>query len=246
VLTPRLGFAVAQRAGLVCFSSTKLHIPVFNHVTGYATLAPPSQRAIDAVLRHYAPLRVPVRIEVMHPVVGRSAVGLLERSGFSRERVAFLVHVRATATPPRPRRVAGLAIERARRADAVRYAKLATRGFGGDGTIADVFERGWIRQIRRDARVHAFIGTVNGVDAATGTLLRRPRIAGLYSGSVLRRFRGRGIQNAMIAARLAEGWRRGNRVFYSMSDPEHEASARNLRDEGFRTRFELHVFEREP
>ena len=68
-------------------------------------------------------------------------------------------------------------------------------------------------------------------------------IAALYSGSVVKRFRGRGIQNAMIAARLAHGWSRGVREFYSWSDPD-SASARNLRDEGFRTRYEVHWFSR--
>jgi hypothetical protein len=65
----------------------------------------------------------------------------------------------------------------------------------------------------------------------------------LYSGSVLRGYRGRGLQNAMIAARLSFAWERGLRTFYSWTDPE-SSSARNLRDEGFRTRAELHIFER--
>ena len=82
---------------------------------------------------------------------------------------------------------------------------------------------------------------MNGRDAATGTTILRSRIAGLYSGSVLTRYRGRGIQNAMIAARVTFGWARGIRVFYSWSDPD-TASAENLRDEGFRTRFELHWY----
>jgi GNAT superfamily N-acetyltransferase len=140
-----------------------------------------------------------------------------------------------------------LRVERVRRAEAVRYAKLATAGFGGGrSVIAQVFERGWIRQLRRGTRAVAFIGSINGVAAATGVLLRGTAVAGLYSGSVLPRFRGRGIQNALIAARLEEGWRRGHRVFYSMSDPDNTASAQNLFDEGFRRRFEVRLYEREP
>jgi hypothetical protein len=141
--------------------------------------------------------------------------------------------------------VRGLSIARATKRDALRYARLATRGFGGRGTIANVFEVGWTRQIERDRRVAAFIGSVDGTDAATGVMLIRPNIAGFYSGSVLPRFRGRGIQNAMIAARLAHGWARGVRIFYSWSDPD-SASAANLRDEGFRTRFEVHWYTRKP
>lgn len=244
VLTRRHGFSVARRAGLVCLTSTKLSGPLFNHVTGYGTFAEASQRAIDAVLRHYARIDLPARIEVLHPAVRASEVGLLKTNGFRLVRVVFNVNVRATSSPPRARQIEGLQVVRVRRDDAVRYAKLATRGFGGRGPIAEVFERGWIRQLGRGRGAVAFIGAVHGTPAATGVLLRGDGVAGLYSGSVLPRFRGRGIQNAMIAARLAEGWRRGDRTFYAMSDLDNAASAENLRDEGFRKQFELHLYER--
>jgi hypothetical protein len=101
-----------------------------------------------------------------------------------------------------------------------------------------------VRQVRRDRRVAAFMGVLRGKPVASGVIIVRPQIAGLYSGSVLARHRGRGLQNAMIAARLAFGWSRGVRTFYSWSDPDN-ASARNLRDEGFRTRYEVHMYERD-
>jgi hypothetical protein len=216
---------------------------VFNHVSGYGTFAVATQRALDAVMRYYDGLGDATNIEVLVPAVSSADVALLRRNGFRENGLLFQCHVRTALRPPRAHDVAGLSIARATDRDAVRYAKLATRGFGGGGTISEVFERGWARQIRRDRRVAAFIGSVDGVDAATGVTLVRPHIAGLYSGSVLRRFRGRGIQNAMIAARVAHGWQRGIRTFYSWSDPD-STSARNLRDEGFRTRFEVHWYSR--
>lgn len=241
----RHGFSVARRRGLVCLTSTKLSGPLFNHVTGYGTFAEASQAAIDAVIRHYARIETPARIEVLQPAVREADVRLLKTNGFRLVRVVFQVNVRSTSTPPRARSVDGLRVERVRRVDAVRYARLATRGFGGGGPIAEVFERGWIRQLSRGTRAVAFIGTMRGTPAATGVLLRGRTIAGLYSGSVLPRFRGRGIQNAMIAARLMEGWSRGDRVFYAMSDLDNGASTENLRDEGFRKRFKVHLYERE-
>ena len=242
-LTPRHGFAVVRRGGMLCFSSTKLAAGVFNHVSGYGTFAPASQRALDAVIRHYGELGDEVNLEVLMPAVSPSDRSLLKRNGFREGGVLFQCHVRTMSRPPRAHAVRDLDIARVAKRDASRYAKLATRGFGGGGTIAEVFERGWTRQIGRDPRVAAFIGSINGVDAATGVTLVRPEIAGLYSGSVLTRFRGRGIQNAMIAARVAHGWARGVRTFYSWSDPD-SSSAKNLRDEGFRTRFEVHWYTR--
>jgi hypothetical protein len=243
-LTPRYGFAVVRRGGLWCFSSRTYEIELFNHVSGYGTFAPATQRSIDAMLRHYDALERRVRVEMLSPVVSRADRALLARNGFRDTHTLFQCHVRTSSRPPRARSVAGLEVARARPADASRYARLATKGFGGGGPISEVFERGWIRQIRKDRRVGAFIGSLNGRPAATGVIVMRPRIAGFYSGSVLRHYRGRGVQNAMIAARLAHGWARGVRTFYSWTDPE-SASAHNLRDEGFRTRFELHIWERE-
>jgi len=242
-LTRRHGFSVVTRGGMVCFASTEIADGVFNHVSGYGTFAPASQRAIDAVLRHYDERGRVARFEVLVPQVSRVDRALLARNGFRDLGATFECQVRTTARPPTPRAVDGLTVTRVKPAGAVRYAKLATRGFGGGGPIANVFERGWIQQLRHTRRPVAFIGSLAGIPAATGLLFRGHDIAALYSGSVLRRFRGRGIQNAMIAARLRYGWDRGIRAFYSWTDGDN-ASARNLRDEGFRTAYEMHTYAR--
>jgi GNAT superfamily N-acetyltransferase len=210
-------------------------------VSGYGTFGPATQAALDAVRRHYARFDKSPAFEIIVPTVTRGERALLERNGFRDRGVIFQCHVRTTSRPARRHDVPGLMIARARAADARRFAKLATRGFGDSGAMASVFEHGWIRRITRDRRVAAMIGSVNGRDAATGVTVLRPGIAGLYTGSVLPRYRGRGIQNAMIAARVAFGWSRGIRTFYSWSDPD-TASAENLRDEGFRTRYEVRWF----
>ena len=243
ILTPRHGFSAVRRGGLWCFTSTKLDAGVFNHVSGYGTFADASQRAIDLILRHYASVGRSAAVEVLMPAVSRSARALLERNGFRDDGVIFQCHIRTMTRSPRAHEIAGFTVARVPKGDARRYSKLATEGFGGPGAIALVFERGWIRQIQRSRRVAAFMGRVNDTPAATGVLYRGRDLAGLYSGSVLKRYRGRGIQNAMIAARVAHGWQLGLRTFYSWSDPD-SSSARNLRDEGFRTRFEVHSFSR--
>jgi hypothetical protein len=245
ILTPSLGLRAVRRAGLFCFSSTRIDEGVFNHVSGFGTFATASQHAIDAVLRHYDRVGSVARFEVIVPATAAADLRLLERNGFHDVATAFQCHVRTTARPPRIRGFDGLTITRASGRNAETYAKLASRGFGDHRSrIGQVFEHGWVRQIRRDRRVAAFIGRVDGADAATGVTILRPDIAGLYSGSVLPAFRGRGVQNAMIAARLAHGWSHGLRSFYSWTVPDG-SSAENLRDEGFRTRFELHIFRRE-
>jgi hypothetical protein len=244
ILVRRLGFAVARRRGLVCLSSTVRRGPVFNRALGFGTFAPPSQRAIDAMLRHYAALGLPARFQIIHPGLDHGAVGLLARNGFARERGGFILNVIEPRSLPPQREAVGLDIARVARSHAERYAKLATRGFEERGQLALVWQRGWRRAIARDRRVSAFIGRSAGVDAATGILFTVGPAAGLFSGSVLRRFRGRGFQRAMIAARLRYGYGRGTRLFFSMTDHD-TPSAHNLRDEGFRPRYELRRYARE-
>jgi hypothetical protein len=244
VLVRRYGFAVVHRGAMRCYSSTKLDAGVFNHVSGYGTFASASQRTIDAVLRYYDGIGGAVHFEVMVPAVSRADRALLVRNGFRDRSVIFQCHVRTSSRPPSAHAVPGLTIARVRRADAEGYGKVASRGFGDRGWSKIVFSRGWQRQIERDSRVAAFIGSIDGGPAATGVTITRPLIAGLYSGSVVPAFRGRGIQNAMIAARTAHGWARGVRTFFSWTEPDN-SSARNLRDEGFRSRFEVHWYARE-
>jgi GNAT superfamily N-acetyltransferase len=244
VLIRRYGFAVVRRGGLRCYSSTTLAVGVFNHVSGYGAFAPASQRGIDAVLRYYDAIGCAAHFEVLLPVVTRGDRALLERNGFRDRSRLFQCHIRTSSRLPRRHAVRGLTIDRVRRADAEGYGKVASRGFGDRGWSKTVFSRGWQRQIERDGRVAAFIGSVDGRPAATGVTLTRPAIAGLYSGSVLRAFRGRGIQNAMIAARVAHGWARGLRIFYSWTEPD-SSSARNLREEGFRSRYDVHWYARD-
>src|SRR5438552_18589819 len=88
-----------------------------------------------------------------------------------------------------------------------------------------------------------FIALVDGADAGTGVLVLTERVAGCYSGSVLARFRGRGIQHALIAARVQEGRARGRRIFISQTDPD-SPSGRNLHDVGFRTLYRAAWFTR--
>ena len=78
----------------------------------------------------------------------------------------------------------------------------------------------------------AYLGRIDGVPAATGMLFDVRPVAGLGNGSVLREFRGRGIQSAMIAHRMRVGWERGLRIFFGQT--QNPASAHNLEDLGWR------------
>ena len=210
ILVRRHGFSVTRRAGLVCFASTGIGAGVFNHVSGYGSFAPATQRGIDAVLRHYDRLGRAAAFEVLAPLVSRGDRALLARNGFRDKGAIFQCHLRTTGRPPRGHDVRGLVIERVRPPGALRYAKLATAGFGDRGPIANVFERGWTIQLRTGRRATAFMGRVNGTPAATGVLFRGHGIAALYSGSVLRRFMLLGIvESGLLLFVVGSGQRFG-------------------------------------
>lgn len=74
---------------------------------------------------------------------------------------------------------------------------------------------------------------MDGRPTDTGVLWMTPRVGGLYSASVLRPFRGRGIQKALIAERVKLGLARRRRIFTSQTAGD-DPSAHNLHDMGFR------------
>jgi hypothetical protein len=113
-----LGLAVARHAGVVCLSSTKMPDALFTRALGFGTVADATQRTVDAVVRHYASLGLPVRFEVLSPAIGRASVRLLERNGFRLEPRHYQVHVLEPRWRPRAVDVPDLRIAGVPRADA--------------------------------------------------------------------------------------------------------------------------------
>ncbi len=241
----RYGFAAVVRAGVLCASCRATPISLVHRAIGFGTLAPPTRSVLDAIVRHYARLGLPARVELAEGIAPSAAERLLERSGFKRENYAHHVHVRDAGAPPPPASVAGLRIVRVRRSDAAGFARLLRAGFELEGDLGDLFELIGVAVGRRAPveRVASLQGVLDGSAAATGVLFVAARVGGLYSGSVLPAFRGRGIQSAMIAARVRYGWERGLRIFASQTVPDGP-SQRNLHDAGFRTLYRSSFFVR--
>lgn len=64
----------------------------------------------------------------------------------------------------------------------------------------------------------------------------------MSNGTVLERFRGRGIQKALLARRMREGLRRGYRVFFSQT--QTQASLHNMLDLDWRVLYVNADYER--
>lgn len=231
----RYGNGVARRRGVACLSSRSFPIALVHRAVGFGTLGGGDRATLDAVVRHYARLGLPARIEVAEGVVPASAVRLLERAGFAAEGGVHHVHVLKTDRVPSAIAVPGLRIERVGPRAANDFGEATRVGFELVGTaLGEFFDRASVVFARAfPDRGIALLPKVDGAIAGTGALWLSPRVAGLYSGSVYTRFRGRGIQLALIAERVRLGLERRRRIFTSQTDGDNP-SAHNLHEMGFR------------
>ena len=230
------GTSAETVSGLTCTTCAAWEYPLFNRVIGAGVLAPLDERGLDAIVTHYASRGRLCNVEVYPDVTPPEVAALLARAGFASSGHGLEAHVLETDRPVAPTS-GGTAVRKIGPADHRHFGELVRDGFGmgGGGLLAEFFVDLTVASLRAlGDRSAGFIASVDGTDAGTGQLVLSERVAGCYSGSVLEAFRGRGIQHALIAARVAEGLRRGRRIFISQTDPD-SPSGHNLHDLGFRT-----------
>jgi len=244
-ISARYGTAFDEVAGLATPTCRVWDYPLFNRVIGAGILGPLEERGIDAVVGHFeAKGRVPC-VEVYPGITPRELQDALGRAGFTDSGHGFESHVLETDRAIEAG-VPGVAVRRVGPAEYRRFGELVRDGFdmAADPVLGPFFidlSAASLEALGDDGA--AFIASVNGEDAGTGQLVLTDRVAGCYSGSVVERFRGRGIQKALIAARIAAGIARGKRIFISQTDPD-SPSGHNLHDLGFRTLYRATWFTR--
>lgn len=89
-----------------------------------------------------------------------------------------------------------------------------------------------------------YFARLDGKVVGGATLSLRGRIAGLFGASTLPQFRNRGVQTALLHARLQRAAERGCELAMSLAAPG-SASQRNITRRGFRTLYTRVKFERE-
>jgi GNAT superfamily N-acetyltransferase len=232
----RYGTSFETVSGLSCSTCAAWEYPLFNRVIGAGVLAPLDDRDLERVAAHYEAKGRTCNVEVYEDLTPPELIALLERAGLRSSGHGLEAHVLETDREVAPRATPA-AVRKIGPDEFAHFGELVRDGFDmtGGGLLAEFFVDLTVASMRAlgDAGA-AFIASVDGQDAGTGQLAMTERVAGCYSGSVLERFRGRGIQHALVAARVAEGLRRGRRIFISQTDPD-SPSGHNLHDVGFRT-----------
>jgi hypothetical protein len=244
-IAARYGSAFDTVAGLATPTCATWDYPLFNRVIGAGILGPLDERGIDTVTRHFTVKRQVPCVEVYLGTTPPELIDALGRAGFTDTGHGLESHVLETDRPidiP----LSGVAVRPVGPAERARFGELVRDGFDmhDDGILGPFFVDLTVASLDvLGANGAGFIASVDGEDAGTGQLVLTERVAGCYSGSVIERFRGRGIQKALIAARIREGLARGRRIFISQTDPD-SPSGHNLHDVGFRTLYRATWFTR--
>jgi len=230
----RYGTSFASVAGLNCSTCEVWDHPLFNRVIGAGVLAPLDERGLETIVGHYRGKTCSV--EVYEGITPDRLVAMFERAGFARSDHGLEAHVLETDREP-PARAMAATVRKIPPAEHTHFGELVRDGFDMDpgSELGRFFVDLTVASLRAlGDRGAAFIASFDGQDAGTGQLVLTERVAGCYSGSVLKAFRGKALQHALIAARVNEGLRRGRRIFISQTDPD-SPSGHNLHDLGFRT-----------
>jgi hypothetical protein len=232
-MAKQTGVRVSRAGGLISWTMASTDEGFLNRALGFGTMSEATPAALDRLERRFAAAGRPSRIAVAQGPTPRAALRLLERRGYAPEEgTEEHIYCYDRPTLPRVRPVNGLTIERVSPGDANEYAKLAFASFRERGPwFRDIVET-MVRRRARGRSLSAYLGRVEGVAAATGMLFDVRPVGGLGNASVVNRFRGRGIQSAMIVHRMRVGSQRGLRIFFAQT--QNPVSARNLEGLGWR------------
>ncbi|MGE0481399.1 MAG: GNAT family N-acetyltransferase [Phycisphaerae bacterium] len=208
-----------------------------NNAVGMALDGPVPRAELESVLAWYESAGVEPRFEVA-PFVDLAfiddcaALGMVVRA-FENTFVRALDReesIRPLVDPPPELAVA---IVDARDAHAVRtYSIVATSGFFPPGVSPREEDLAVSARAVRHPRTVAFTASLGGRVVGAGAMEVAGDIAGLFGLSVLPEFRRRGIQQALLAARLNEAARRGA-TLATISARPGIATERNVRRMGF-------------
>lgn len=197
-----------------------------NKAVGMGLSGPVGPTEIAAVVDFFLSAGLEPRVE-LSPYADESLLHELAGAGFILRRFAHVL-ARSTslerAEPNQPDRIEGLDITVASRSergelDAVCAILGAAFYPAGAGAVPDPVDMLAWRRTAEHPGVFAALGRIDGAPVAAGLVEVEGDLATLFAMGVIPDARGRGIQRAMIDARLDIAGRRGARVATITTDP---------------------------
>jgi hypothetical protein len=211
-----------------------------NQAVGLGLAGPVTDAELDELVAFYAERGAPARIEVP-PFAHPTLVDGLAARGFVLERFED-VWLRALPADEDLRAVVpggwppGVTVEvvapDAPDAELDTFVAVSSSGFVPAGGVLSAADRALSVRMARDPKVISALARVDGAPAGAGSAAADLGAAGLFGASTLPPFRGRGVQQALIAARLQAVRDRGAAVACIESAPGI-ATGRNAARMGF-------------
>jgi GNAT superfamily N-acetyltransferase len=215
-----------------------------NKVAGLGLVAPVDGDVLSEIEALFDAAGLPTHIDVA-PNADPSLERLLVDRGYEPAVTLRLsaVDPRVVASLGEPRR-APVAVERVTTATADAYERTVARGFqnmddGEPGLPARVFAR----VATRLSACQAFLAFVDGEPAGGGAVVVRDRTAAFFGASTRPRFRGRGVQSALLRRRIAVAKEAGCDLAFVKTDRD-SGSERNVRRAGFKAAYEKTTWQR--
>lgn len=233
----RLGIGCFEQAGAIMAWNRAAPVPMLNRVLALGVFEPATDQVIDAFLARSIAERVRCEVQVAPATEPPDLAARLAARGM-RTTLDWLMHYYTLdAPPPAPVLPVGYSIEVVTAANAAIWADAFLRGWdfpprAASGPLAImvglVDRPGWT--------CFAAIHKPSGSIAGCGALFIDNGVAGLYSDGVPKEHRRRGLQVALIAARLEEAYRQGCTIACTQTLADHVAQ-RNMARAGFRVAY---------
>lgn len=232
-LRPEHGATIIDVAGGVAAWPSKYGPPSMDKAIGVALDGAMTADDLDLIEAFYADIGIATKVALC-PVTDASAFRLM-----AERRYAITDHLnvlsRSLDDLPSP----GVTVEPAR--DFLAWAALVRRGMGGPEASDSVRGETIAVVLGGAPQMSAFVASIDGEPAGGAGLLVDQGIASLFATSVLPQHRRKGVQSALVAARLAHAKKLGCDLAVAMTDVGSD-SQRNLERLGFRVGYTATVF----
>ena len=189
----------------------------------------------------YRERREPVRIETC-PLADLSLFELLGRGGYRATEFTNVMAQRIDSVSPSCTNDDGISVERVAEDQIDLWTLAVAQGFAENQLVSqDVLDV--MKLFALAPGNECYLARVEGKVAGGGTLALRDGLAGLFGASTLPAFRKRGVQAALLKARLARAAEDGCEIAACLAQPG-SGSQRNMMRRGFQVLYTRVKFER--
>lgn len=229
-LHPNAGVAVVELAGGFAIYDPFGSPSACAHAFGLGMKGPVTEAEVERLDHFYRERGVPAHVELC-PLADPSLADLLGRHGY---RLKAWTNV--LARPSRPDEPAaelpvGIEVRPVLVAAAESWARLIAQGYTGQREVSAEMV-GISRPLFDLPNARCFWGLVDGQPAGGGAVAWHQGVATLFGAGTLPRFRQRGLQTALLQARLACAAAAGCDLATTNTDPGSD-SQRNAQRQGF-------------